>query len=94
MKKEFRQSLRKLLADFYPDEASIRRIIADSGMDAASIVLNSSAINNWQAVLTEAEKLGRINALLDVVECEYGANIYCARAQIVNLDIGRSSPPA
>jgi len=66
--------LRQILATLYPDEANIRRIVTDSGIDLPRIVFNSTAINTWHSVLTEAEKVHQIEALLDVVEDEYGNN--------------------
>jgi hypothetical protein len=66
--------LRACLAKLYPDEYSIRRITADAGLDAWRIIFNSTPINNWHSILTEANKLTRIDALLDVVDREYGGN--------------------
>ena len=62
------------MANLYPDEASILRILADSGIDSARIVLNSTAANNWHSALAEAEKIGRVDVLLDIVGREYGSN--------------------
>lgn len=67
-------NLHNVLAHLYPDENSIRRIIVDSGLSLSHIALNSSPINNWSAVLTEAEKVNRVGPLLDVVEREYSNN--------------------
>lgn len=74
MKAEILSELRNVLANLYSDEPSMRRIIADSALDSSRILLNSTAINNWHAILTEAEKIGQVNALLGVVEREYGSN--------------------
>lgn len=63
--------LRNALADLYPDERSIRRIIVDAGINALRINLDSAAISNWHSVLIEAEKSGQVDALLRVVEQEY-----------------------
>ena len=67
-------NLRNCLAKLYPDEQSIRRITADAGLDALRMTFNSTALNNWHSVLTEANKLTQIPALLGVVEREYGDN--------------------
>lgn len=66
--------LRNTLANLYPDEISIRRLMADAGVDLSRIVLNAAAANNWHGVLTEAERNERVNVLLTVVEREYGNN--------------------
>lgn len=66
--------LRKVLAKLYSEEADIRRVSADAGIDLTRIALNSTTINNWYAVLGEAEKSGRVDALLAVVDEEYGGN--------------------
>lgn len=64
--------LRHCLVKFYPDELSIRRVLADAKIAAKRIRFGDSADNIWQAVLTEAEHSGRLDALLDVVRREYG----------------------
>lgn len=74
MESEVLAKLRNVLAKLYPDEASMRRISHDAGLDLTRVALNSSATNNWHSVLIEAEKLGRVNALLTVVKQEYRSN--------------------
>jgi hypothetical protein len=67
--------LRKVLTNLYPSEYSIRRIVDDAGLDSRQIGFGSSPINVWHFVLMEAEKVGRVEALLRVVESEgYGNN--------------------
>lgn len=67
--------LRNTLAEFYPNEADLRRLLADARIDATRIPLNASALNNWQAICSEAEKTNQMAALLDVVLAEYGENV-------------------
>lgn len=67
-------NLRDELASLYPDEASIRRVVADVGVDAARIKFNSTAQNNWHCVLEEAIKTTKLDDLLEVVKKEYGTN--------------------
>lgn len=76
MDRKLRATLRQILAYLYPDEASMRRVCDDSGVDLVRIVFNSSTLNNWHAILTEAHKVNQVIALLDVVEAEneYKAN--------------------
>lgn len=74
MNVEILRNLRDTLAKLYPDESSIRRIITDAGIASSRINLDGSAINIWQAVLSEAIKYDQVDALLDVVRLEYGTN--------------------
>lgn len=71
--KAFRE-LRNILMKLYPDDASIHRILDDSGIDSSHIAFDSVLINNWHSVLEEAEKTGKIGALLDIVVNEYKDN--------------------
>lgn len=63
--------LRKLLADLYPEVVSIRRIVYDAGIDHSRIDFQATSINIWHAVLREAEKSEKVEALLAIVEQEY-----------------------
>jgi len=67
-------NLRTVLANLYSDDSSIRRLVADAGLAASRLRLNASAEDNWHDILTEAERIGRIDALLDVVMGEYSSN--------------------
>lgn len=66
--------LRALLADFYPDVVSIRRVLHDAGIDASRLQLNAAPLDSWHAVLIEAEQHGQLEALLAIVNGEYGDN--------------------
>lgn len=79
MDRRIRANLRQILAYLYADEASIGRVCDDAGIDLARIVFNSSSLNNWHAILTEAHKVNQVIALLDVVEAE---NEYKANAEL------------
>ena len=74
MNSEILAKLREILAKLYSDEFSIRRIVDDSRIKSPQIVLSSNPTNTWHSVLTEADKLGRIDDLLRIVEDEYGTN--------------------
>jgi hypothetical protein len=73
-------ALRDVLAGLYPDEASMRRIAAQAGLAAGRISFSAQAVNNWHAVLTEAEHSNRVDELMAVVQGEYGANPLLAKA--------------
>lgn len=68
------RTLRSILASFYQEEISARRIVADAGLDASRITFNGQSINTWHAILDEAVKKERLHALLDCVKKEYGDN--------------------
>jgi hypothetical protein len=68
------RSLYSLLASFYPDEQSARRVAADAGLDTRHIAFSGQAINTWHAILSEAVKTAQLEALLACVQEEYGAN--------------------
>ena len=74
MNRETFIALRKLSADLYLDVSSIRRDLDDAGIDQSRINFNAKVIDIWHSVLTEAEKSGKIPALLNVVDHEYGSN--------------------
>jgi len=67
-------NLRNILAQLYPDEASTRRVAHDAGLSATRISFSAIAINTWHTILTEAENVNKVDALLDVVLEEYGDN--------------------
>ena len=54
--------LRHHLARLYPDEANIRRVLADAGIEAMRIPFGTSVETVWHSVLTEAEKSEKANA--------------------------------
>ncbi|MBX3009930.1 MAG: hypothetical protein KF832_00435 [Caldilineaceae bacterium] len=66
-------ALRNVLATLYPLQEDIHRIIADAGLDPAYIQLSTKAINHWHNILTEADKRGRMEPLIAVVQNEFDA---------------------
>ncbi len=68
------QSLRTILADLYFQKASIRRVIDDADLDLARFDLDVAPIDLWHSILSEAEKVGRIEILFSLVERKYGSN--------------------
>lgn len=67
-------ALRNVLAALYPAEASIRRVIDQAGLRLERVRLGSSALDDWHAVLAEAEKAGVVHALVSVAVSEYSTN--------------------
>ena len=66
--------LRTILSDLYPTESDARRLIADAELNARNIAFSSHATNNWHAILVEARKSNRTDALIDVALREYPKN--------------------
>ncbi|MEM7125324.1 MAG: ABC transporter substrate-binding protein [Chloroflexota bacterium] len=58
----------------YPGGDDVRRVAKDAGLNVGLISFNSSAVNNWDNVLSEATKAARLHSLLMVVDNEYGDN--------------------
>ena len=69
------QALRNILAELYPEKPRIRRVIDDAELDLARIELDAASLEIWHFILLEGEKVGRIDALLLVIEREYGSNL-------------------
>ncbi len=67
-------NLRNILAKLYPDDASMRRVASDAGLNTTRIAFGSSAINNWYEILAEAQRANQVNALLNVALHEYPTN--------------------
>lgn len=63
-----------LCAELYPDKASAIRVAEDAGIPISMVALGDRALDNWHAILKEAQKRERLAALLSVVNAEYGEN--------------------
>ena len=63
--------LRNILADLYETETTSRRLVADAGINSQLIAFSSRSIDNWQSILEEAQKQGKMDALIAVVEEQY-----------------------
>lgn len=68
------RNLQVVLVQLYPDKTSAVRVAQDAGIPIALVALNDRAIDNWHAILQEAEKQDRLAPLLAVVNEEYAAN--------------------
>ncbi len=64
-------ALRDVLATLYPDEASVRRVVAQARLDVTRIGFSPRGVDTWHAVLLEAAHSGRLEALMDVAASEY-----------------------
>lgn len=68
------RQLRNVLADLYPDKSSAARVAEDAGLPIVTIAVSDRAVDNWHAILREAQKHHRLATLLAVVREEYGGN--------------------
>ena len=68
------RQLRNVLADLYPDKSSAARVAEDAGLPIVTIAVSDRAVDNWHAILREAQKHHRLATLLAVVCEEYGGN--------------------
>lgn len=72
--------LRNALANLYPNEASARRIATQARLALSRLQLSGVAVDNWHAILKEAEKTAAVEDVIAVVEGEYGRNREFMRA--------------
>ncbi|MFN8493514.1 MAG: CRISPR-associated protein Csx15 [Caldilineaceae bacterium] len=91
------RQLRTILAELYPTRADLARVATDAGVPLARVDLGHSALNDWEAVLGEAEKQQGVAQLLDVAAHEYPhnpalADAMTAFAQMVQAQRGATLP--
>ncbi len=66
--------LRTILTHLYPTRADLARVAHDAGVPLERVPLGNSAVNDWDALLSEAGKQQGIALLLDVAVQEYPQN--------------------
>ncbi len=66
----FRQ-MRDVLASLYLDKDRAETVAKDAGLDPRWIAFSPRAVDNWRAILDEAERNDRVWALLDVAVNQY-----------------------
>ncbi|MCB0061390.1 MAG: toll/interleukin-1 receptor domain-containing protein [Caldilineaceae bacterium] len=74
------RQLREALAYLYSNQRSIERLAEDAGLTIAAIDWRGPVIDNWRAVLTEAQKQGQLPKLLTLAQTEYPNNPTLATA--------------
>ena len=65
------ESLVLLLATYYPDSHSVRRIASDARIDLRNVSLGANSADHWFAVLEAAKQKNRLSILLSIVRREY-----------------------
>ncbi|MCB1033988.1 MAG: hypothetical protein KDD47_09165 [Acidobacteria bacterium] len=63
--------LRDLLVDLYPTKESSYRVVDEAGLRRGPIAFDNAAADNWQAILVEAHRQGKVRALVAVVQGQY-----------------------
>lgn len=65
---------RNVLADLYSDQMGARMLAYSAGLDLRQIAFTGQAYTTWQAILEEAQKQGRLLAILDEALKHYNAH--------------------
>jgi hypothetical protein len=63
--------LRDALANLYPTEQDSRVVVADAGLSTERISFAGAATNNWHNILVEAQRQGKVGAIIDVAREEF-----------------------
>jgi|688.fasta_scaffold384537_2 hypothetical protein len=63
--------LRQILATLYPTVEDSNRVISDAELNPKLVKFSEKAINNWQNILSEAEKQGKIDTIAQIASEEY-----------------------
>lgn len=66
--------LRHILAELYPQQQDIRRVLDEAEIDTSRIPLGSSAVNDWTEAIAEAERQGKWPRLVIVALRDYPEN--------------------
>ena len=71
----------RVLAALYPAIADSQVVLADADIATQRIAFDPAAETNWHAILLETRRQQKVDALLDVVAADYGANPAFAQAR-------------
>ena len=74
-------NLNRVLAELYPDVNETHRIVDDAGLTRSRVAFNPRAIDNWHAILAEADKQGKVAAVIKVTRRDYPDNTHLEQAQ-------------
>lgn len=64
-------NLRNVLGGLFPTVPDSRRIVDASGLPSSHIAFDPSAITNWHSILIEAQRRGKVHAIIDAALAEY-----------------------
>ncbi|MFN8492081.1 MAG: effector-associated domain EAD1-containing protein [Caldilineaceae bacterium] len=71
---QFFVKLRDILAYLYSEDDDARRVVNDAGMDSRNIAFSTKAINNWTAILLQAQKENKTADLMAITFKDYKEN--------------------
>jgi len=63
--------LNDLLAELYPDHDGARRILTKAGLPPAAVRFHAAASTNWFNILEEAQRRGRVEAIVTVARADF-----------------------
>lgn len=63
--------LNKLLAELYVTQSTSRRVVDNVGLNPAYIEFKDDALANWNNILSEARRRGKVNSIVEFVCEEY-----------------------
>jgi hypothetical protein len=95
-KAEARRALKSVLAGLYPAREDAVRVVTDAGLAPTQIAFSAKAINSWHNILDEAEKQGRVGALVGIALQEYPSRSALREAYedyMAALDEQETAPP-
>ena len=71
MNKDTKKALRNTLANLYPTVVDSLPIIANAGLNRGQITTSDKPINNWFAILTDAENRGKLKEVVEAALEDY-----------------------
>jgi V8-like Glu-specific endopeptidase len=74
-------NLRDLLADLYFTVQDSRRVVEEAGLKPSYIAFDNRAIVNWQNILRDAQRRGKVGAIVAVAHKDYPEHPWLALAR-------------
>jgi hypothetical protein len=69
--RELLAQIRDVLATLYLNPDMARMVAQDAGLDLRRVEYSNRPLENWEAILEEAQNQGRIAAILDIASRQY-----------------------
>jgi V8-like Glu-specific endopeptidase len=76
----FLTNLRDVLASLYPIVNMSVVVVQDAGLNPAFIAFDNRAITNWHNILAEADKRGKVGAIVETARKDYPENVWLQNA--------------
>ena len=81
-----------LLVDLYPTEEGSRRVVAEAGLHHGPIPFQDAAIDNWFAILQEADRRDAVATVVAVAQEEYPGSAEQLSAALEAYESARDEP--